>query len=161
MGASRPDLISIIVREAGLTHEEAERALHATLKTLGERLPRGEARELAEELPDPFRPDLFDGDMAQRFGLDEFLRRVAAREGVSQEEARRHARAVFAALGFVVSPEELHDVTAELPREFAPVVAPALFRRASPPAEPPAATHAWSAAEVVDRVAALAELDPA
>jgi uncharacterized protein (DUF2267 family) len=130
MAASRPDLITIVEREARLTREKAERAVHATLKTLGERLSRGEARELAEELPDPFRLDLFDGDLAQRFGLDEFLRRVAEREGVSEDEACQHARAVFAALGFVVSPQELHEMTAELPKEFVPVVAPALFRRA-------------------------------
>ncbi|MFL5841008.1 MAG: DUF2267 domain-containing protein [Thermoleophilaceae bacterium] len=159
MAASRPDLISIIEREGRLTHEQAERALHATLKTLGERLSGGEARDLAEELPDPFRPDLFDGDLAQGFGIDEFLRRIAEREGVSEEDARRHARAVFAALGFVVSPEELHDMTAELPKEFAPVVAPALLRHAPPPPEPPVPTHTWSAEKVVDRVARLAEVD--
>jgi uncharacterized protein (DUF2267 family) len=159
MATSHPDLISIIEREAHLTHEQAERALHATLKTLGERLSGGEARDLAAELPDPFRPDLFDGDLAQRFGIDEFLRRVAEREGVSTEEARRHARAVFAALGFVVSPEELHEMTAELPREFAPVVAPALLRRSPPPPEPPVPTHAWSAAKLADRVGMLAEDD--
>jgi hypothetical protein len=55
---------------------------------------------------------------------------VAEREGISQGEAREHARAVFAALGFVVSP-----VTAELPREFTPVVGPALLRKAPPPPE--------------------------
>jgi uncharacterized protein (DUF2267 family) len=152
-------LISIVEREARLDHEQAERAVHATLKTLGERLSGGEARDLAEELPDPFRPDLFDGDMAQRFGVTEFLRRVAQREGVSEDEAREHARAVFAALGFVVSPRELHDMTAQLPREFAPLVGPALLRKAPPPPEPPLPTHSWSAVKVVDRVAELADVD--
>jgi uncharacterized protein (DUF2267 family) len=66
---------------------------------------------------------------------------------------------VFAALGFVVSPGEIHDMTAELPKEFAPLVAPALFRHAPPPPEPPVPTHTWSAAKMIDRVAELAEVD--
>lgn len=159
MAATQPDLISIVEREANLTQEQAERALRATLKTLGERLSGGEARDLADELPDPFRPELFDGDPAERFGIEEFLRRVAEREGVSEDEARGHARAVFAALGFVVSPKELHEMTAQLPKDFAPLVGPALLRKAPPPPEPPVPTHTWSAGKVVDRVAELAEID--
>ena len=41
------------IRQAGggLTRDTAERAAQATLQTLAERLPRGEARHILQELP--------------------------------------------------------------------------------------------------------------
>jgi uncharacterized protein (DUF2267 family) len=53
--------------------------------------------------------------------LEEFLTRVATREGVDHEEAKRHARAVFAALRQFVPGKEIHDVESELPAEYAPL----------------------------------------
>jgi uncharacterized protein (DUF2267 family) len=53
--------------------------------------------------------------------VEEFLRRVAAREGASMAEADvfdqvpAHVRAVFATLAEAVGVEEWLDVTAELP----------------------------------------------
>jgi uncharacterized protein (DUF2267 family) len=55
--------------------------------------------------------------------LDEFLRRVAEREGVAPLQARGHASAVFATLREAVSPKEFLDMTAQLPAEFAAVQA--------------------------------------
>jgi uncharacterized protein (DUF2267 family) len=51
--------------------------------------------------------------------LDEFVRRVAEREGVTPAEARDHARAVFATLREAVGEEEFRDIRAQLPLEYA------------------------------------------
>jgi uncharacterized protein (DUF2267 family) len=59
---------------------------------------------------------------AERYDVGEFLRRVAEREGVDWATAERYAKAVFVALGRAVSAKELSDVTAELPRDFAPLL---------------------------------------
>jgi uncharacterized protein (DUF2267 family) len=56
--------------------------------------------------------------------LEEFLRRVAAREGADADEAdlheeiAEHARAVFATLAEAVSIKEWFDVIVELPEEY-------------------------------------------
>jgi uncharacterized protein (DUF2267 family) len=61
------------------------------------------------------------GPQARRMVVEEFLRRVAAREGASMAEADvfdqvpAHVRAVFATLAEAVGVEEWLDVTAELP----------------------------------------------
>ena len=49
---------------------------------------------------------------AERFDVDEFLRRVAGREGVEIATARRHAEAVLAALARAVGDKEFADLTA-------------------------------------------------
>jgi uncharacterized protein (DUF2267 family) len=159
MAVNHPELVNLVEREARLPPDQAERALRATLKTLGERLSGGEARDLAEELPASVADELHDGEQAERFGLDEFLRRVAEREGVSQDEARAHARAVFDALGFVVQPKELHDIASELPKDFAPLIAKAMNPDVPPPLHPPVPTHTWSAERIIKRVAERAEID--
>ena len=50
--------IVAVVRQAsgGIGSEAADRALQATLQTLAERLPRGEARHIVQELPAELNP---------------------------------------------------------------------------------------------------------
>jgi uncharacterized protein (DUF2267 family) len=114
--------ITIVEQAAGIGRERAERAIRATLTTLAERIAQGEARDLAEQLPPEVAPWLATTDGANRFGVDEFLRRVAEREGTDVPTAERHARAVFLALGRAVSRDELADLAAELPKSYAPLL---------------------------------------
>jgi uncharacterized protein (DUF2267 family) len=102
--------------------EIAERAAEATLRTLAERLPRGEARHIALELPAELLPWLHTESEALAFGIDEFLDRVANREGTDVETALRHARGVFFALGRALSPETVAHLAGLLPRTYAPLV---------------------------------------
>jgi uncharacterized protein (DUF2267 family) len=110
--------IRTIQHKAEASWEEAERAAEATLTTLGERLSSGEARDIAEELPEEARHWLVGHDGAEPFDVDEFLRRVAAREQTDLDTAERHARAAFEALRRNVSRQELHDMLSELPKNF-------------------------------------------
>jgi len=58
------------------------------------------------ELPDELAPWIATTTNAERFDIDEFLRRVADRQGVEVPTAERDARAVFAVLGHAVSRRE-------------------------------------------------------
>ena len=95
---------------------------------MAERLSKGEALDLAEQLPAPLAAWLHTTSGPEPFHYDEFLRRVAAREGTDTETAERHARAVFRALAQSVDGDELDDVAAELPQDFAPLIAEARRR---------------------------------
>jgi uncharacterized protein (DUF2267 family) len=111
--------IRTIEQAAGILPEEAERAARATLETLGERITGGEAEDIARFLPRELRPILESASArAEPFDMEEFVRRVARREGVDEATARRHARAVFVALGRAVAPGELRDMAAQLPKDF-------------------------------------------
>jgi uncharacterized protein (DUF2267 family) len=57
--------------------------------------------------------------------VDEFLTRIAQREGVSREEAEAHARAVFATLRELISGKEFSDMAAQLSDDYAPLLAAA------------------------------------
>jgi uncharacterized protein (DUF2267 family) len=71
------DFLKIIEASAGTTREQAETAVRATVTTLAESITRGEAEEIAAFLPCEVQEFLASApETAERFGLDEFLRRV-------------------------------------------------------------------------------------
>jgi uncharacterized protein (DUF2267 family) len=147
---SHERFIVTVQQKAGISWDEAERAAEATLRTLGERIAAGQARDLAAGLPRELRRPLTEpGGDAQRFDAREFVRRVAEREGVDPETAERHARAVFIALARLVRDDELEDLAAELGRDRAALLGD---RSAAEP---------LPGDELVERAAARAGLDPA
>ena len=110
--------IDVVRAAASLDRDGAERATRATLHTLAERIDRGEARALATRLPPELAPWVATTTSAERFDVDELVRRVAQREGVDEPIAYRHIRAVFDALARAVGPDELADVAAQLPKDY-------------------------------------------
>jgi uncharacterized protein (DUF2267 family) len=112
------------LRQEGIPLHQAEKAAEAVLTTLAERISAGEARDLAARLP--FAAHwLHTTTPAEAFDVEEFVRRVAQREAVPLPVAERHARAVFAALGRLVPADEIRDMTSELSRDYAPLIAAA------------------------------------
>jgi uncharacterized protein (DUF2267 family) len=112
------ELVTAVAQDGGLAFEGAGRALRAALKTLGERPSGEEARDIADHLPEQLRPLITDGDRPDPFDVDEFLHRLARREGVPADVAARHALAVFAALGRAVGWGEVRDMEPEFPQDF-------------------------------------------
>jgi uncharacterized protein (DUF2267 family) len=106
----------------------AERATQATLQTLAERLPRDEDRHILQQLPAELHPWIHTETEPEKFDLDEFLDRVAQREGTDTETALRHARAVFFALGRALSADVVAHMAAVLPRSLDPLLAEAQNR---------------------------------
>lgn len=90
--------------------------IQATLVTLAERITHDEARDLQAQLPEPLQP-LFASGGAERFGGEEFVRRVIVRSHVDVGHAGIHAAAVLSVLRDAVSPGEWADVLAQLPAD--------------------------------------------
>jgi uncharacterized protein (DUF2267 family)/ribosome-associated translation inhibitor RaiA len=148
------EFLTEVRRDAALSSDDdAVRAARAALQTLGERLSGGEARDLARHLPERLRPMLHDGEQPEAFGIDEYLQRVARREGVEEPVAARHALAVFTALGRAVGEDELGDMEAQLPKDFRGLLAAAEAAARAGGGAP------MSAEAFVRRVAELAGLD--
>ena len=116
------EFIAQVRHRAGLdSHAEAERATHATLETLAERLVGGEAHDLAAQLPPELAHylQLPDAGIGAKLALDEFFELVSEREGVDLPDATFHARVVIGLLTEAVSIGEIKDVRVQLPAAFA------------------------------------------
>jgi RND superfamily putative drug exporter len=97
--ARRTDLVERVATRAGVGPAEAERATKAALCTLAERITKQETRTLAAQLPDALSRQVRGAARRpERFGADEFVRRMGEREGVADDVARTHARAVLSTL---------------------------------------------------------------
>jgi len=110
--------LTIVERAGGVPEDAVVRAVSATLQTLAERLSVGQARDLVVELPPELGPLLFTDGPAERFDVDEFLRRVAERTDTDIPAATRAARGVFTALARAASARQFAGVVAELPQDF-------------------------------------------
>jgi uncharacterized protein (DUF2267 family) len=97
------------------------RAIQATLETLAERISPGEASDLAAELPPELGTFLEGTEATERFPVDDFFLRVAAKEAADLPDAVHHARAVMEVLLESVTTGEMEDVRNQLPDDFAPL----------------------------------------
>jgi uncharacterized protein (DUF2267 family) len=118
------EFLTQVEERAGIERDQAERAVAATLTTLARRLTAEEAQNLAAQLPSELKVPLVGTTAAaESFGADEFLLRVSEAAEMDEDEARRSAGVVLAALRDTVTKEEMRDVLAQLSRDY-----DALFR---------------------------------
>jgi uncharacterized protein (DUF2267 family) len=115
-----PEFIATVTERArNIPKDEAEAITRAALQTLGERITGGEARDLAAQLPKELQPYLESApEPPETFGLDEFVRRVSQRAGVSPDDARDGVYGVMQTLQDAVTFGEFEDVMSQLPKEF-------------------------------------------
>lgn len=119
----RDTFLSRIREEAGLESiDDSERMARATLQTLGERIVRGEASDLAAQLPPELGDALRTDQEAERFDWETFLSRVASRSGVDESTALRGAQSVMAVTREAVTDGEFGDVVSQLPNDFQPLL---------------------------------------
>lgn len=120
------EYIDAVADRADVTFEEAELLSYATLQTLGERISAGEARDLAAQLPKGLQEAMSKPEeLAEPFGLGEFIRRVSIRAGVDPVLAGDAVRATLTTLREAVTDGEFDDILAQLPKEYRAVIEPA------------------------------------
>lgn len=115
------------LKEKGHLDDEGQAysVLRSVLQTLRDRLPVGEATDLAAQLPTPVRGVFYEGwkpsstPTGERT-VDEFLASVAKHEGDQANVDLLHAtRSVFHLLDEKITAGEMDDVKQSLPEELA------------------------------------------
>ena len=115
-----------VADRVGLDPDGARRASDAVLETLAERIAGGEVDDLIARLPVALHAPLKrgrerSGGRATPMSFEDFLRRVAEREGDGAAPAQTHVRAVLSTLREAVGDDEFFDVTVQLPDEYVSV----------------------------------------
>lgn len=95
------------------------RAIRATLMTLGQRIPEGNAEDFAASLPLEIKWYMTGAvtEHGQRFDWQEFVERVSDIEGpgVDKSDAAFHARVIIDLAGEVVPESDFHQLRDQLP----------------------------------------------
>lgn len=110
------------VRERGqyTDRAEAEHVTGVVLGLLGSRLTRGEAEDLASQLPAEMKGLVLEGpEVPGAVGVEDFVALVAEKLETSKEPARRDAIAVMTTLAESVSGGQLNQVLSQLPSGYA------------------------------------------
>jgi uncharacterized protein (DUF2267 family) len=98
--------------------DAAARVIHATLETLGERLPSTHREHLASQLPSELKSDLPKRQRMVYLLLEEFYRRVANRADLSYNNFVKYARAVASVLREAIAPGEMEDIFSGFPEDY-------------------------------------------
>lgn len=108
-----------VAERAGLSKEEARDLTRATLEELAGQLSSGELRKLVPALPDWLQGAVprHEGP-AQPVKAGEFIRRLARRTGLKEEEVRQGVAAVLTTLREAMEPQHLDHALSLLPREY-------------------------------------------
>jgi nucleotide-binding universal stress UspA family protein/uncharacterized protein (DUF2267 family) len=98
---------------------ETVRAIRATLLSLGQRIPAGNAEDLAASLPMEIKwyPTGAVETHGQRFDWQEFVARVSDIEAVEPSEAAYHAQVIVDLVGSIVPPSDLQQLREQLPAD--------------------------------------------
>ncbi|MEF8907948.1 MAG: DUF2267 domain-containing protein, partial [Haloarculaceae archaeon] len=93
------------------------RAIRATLMALGQRIPEGNAEDLAASLPMEVRWYLAGAvqEHGQRFDWSEFVSRVAETEGTDHSDAAYHAQVVVDLVASAVPESDFQQLRDQLP----------------------------------------------
>ncbi|ELZ85015.1 hypothetical protein C453_10555 [Haloferax elongans ATCC BAA-1513] len=93
------------------------RAIRATLMTLGQRIQKDEAKDLASSLPMEIDWYLTGAvrEHGERFDWHEFIDRVSEIEGIDRSKAAYHARVIIDLVASIVPESEIQQVRNQLP----------------------------------------------
>jgi uncharacterized protein (DUF2267 family) len=141
--------LSVVRNSLGADQETAEHATRAVASVLGERIGADEARVHAAYLPPEVGAWLHTAGGARSFDAEEFVRRVAEREGTDPDTAESHITAVLGAMSRALPEREYDHLLARLSKDYAPLLPKA-------PVAPTMSTRAF-----VSRVAQRSRIDDA
>ena len=108
-----------VAEQAGVTEGQAVALTEATLRTLAARLSGGEAADLADRVPEQFRPRLITAqESPEPLSFNDFVALVARQSGVPVEVAARGVGGVLHAMHTTAGQREFDEFLAQLPKEF-------------------------------------------
>jgi len=126
MAMDQKGIVRAVAERTGLSREESADITRAVLEGLAGQLSEGEARRLAADLPGPLAEQLPAPRRRRKgahpAGVDDFIRQVSERTGLTDDEARAGTGAVLAALREALSEEQYGHVIGQLPAGYTALV---------------------------------------
>jgi uncharacterized protein (DUF2267 family) len=121
-------LVRAVAERSMLSREESADVTRAVLEGLAGQLSEGEARRLTLDLPVPMTEQL-RAPRKRRHGahpidVTEFVRRVAGRTGLTEDEARAGTGAVLATLRDTLSDDDYRHLIGQLPAGYSALAEP-------------------------------------
>lgn len=119
-------LVRAVAERTSLSREEAADITRAVLEGLAAQLSEGEARRLAVDLPDPLAEQLRAPRRRKKgahpAAVDDFIRQVSGRTGLTEDDTRAGTGAVLAALREALGEDDYGHIVGQLPTGYTALV---------------------------------------
>jgi len=119
-------LARAVAERTRLSREESADITRAVLEGLAGQLSEGDARRLATDIPGALAEQLQAPRRRRKgahpVGVDDFIKQVSERTGLTHEDARAGSGAVVAALREALGEEEYRHLTGQLPAGYTRLV---------------------------------------
>jgi len=112
------ELVKKVQIYSGFSDQESETALRTFAGKLGSRLTPQERRQFASELPSDLKAVVLEAQAGEKFGAEELVRYVCEANGIDEAHARKQIHASWRAIKDAISPGEIRDIKAQLPRDL-------------------------------------------
>jgi uncharacterized protein (DUF2267 family) len=126
MAMDQKGLVRAVAERTRLSREESADITRAVLEGLAAQLSEGEARRLAADLPDPLAEQLPAPRRRRKgahpVGVNDFIRQLSGRTGLTDEDARAGTGAVLASLREALGEEEYRHLIGQLPAAYTGLV---------------------------------------
>lgn len=112
------EMVKKVQTYSGFSDQESELALRTFVSTLGGRLMPDEREQFASELPADLKAIALAAEDTGKIGVEEFVRRFCDENGIDEARAKKQIHASWSAIKDAISPGEIKDIKAQLPRDL-------------------------------------------
>lgn len=118
-GMKYRELIKKVQDYSGFSDQESEEALDLVVETIATRLNEGERRHFASELPQELEDLAIMPTIQGKFGFEDMLEQLSELEDIDKKRAKKQVVAAWKALKDAISPGEIADIRAQMPKDIA------------------------------------------
>ena len=115
-------LIKKVQDYSGFSDSEAENALKLVVEKIATRLTGGERKDFASELPKELEDLAMASKEPDKFGADDMFKEISELQDIDVGHAKKQVMAVWRALKDAITPGEIADIKAQLPRDLSAVL---------------------------------------
>jgi uncharacterized protein (DUF2267 family) len=116
------EMIKAVQSYSGFSGNESESALRTFIKMLSSRLTPDEREGLASQLPAELQDDALQTQEIATMEMEDMMHEMAETQHVDEGRAKQQMMAAWQALKDAVSPGEIRNIQAQLPRSMTSVL---------------------------------------
>lgn len=113
------ELVKRVQHYSGFSDSESETALLLFVKNLAARLTPSERKDFASQLPADLKHIAMNEETSRVKTAESFIQLFCLAEGIDEKHAKKQVMSVWRAIKDAISPGEIEDIKAQLPRDLA------------------------------------------
>lgn len=116
------EMVKAVQSYSGFSGNESENALRMFIKMLSSRLTPDEREDLASQLPAELQDDALQTSEIIKMEMDDMMHEMAESQDIDENRAKTQIMAAWRALKDAISPGEIKNIQAQMPRSMTSIL---------------------------------------